>query len=356
MRRGLIAWSKAELPESVFDARLARLRAQMATQNLDAILVYTNNNRTAGVSWLTAFVPYWAEGLLVVPSNGDPLLTMAFSNRIVGWGKEVSRVARFEGGARPGQAAGKYLVEIKSKTVGVADFDGLRQQVAADMAEAAPNVTFVDATAEFRRARVQVDPAEIALATKAGTIAYQALAQIPARGAMIGEALGAVESAARLAGAEEIYLAAAPDLAKSTAFARVEGAASAGDAFAVRATLAYKGSWVRMTRTVDTAPDAQAVHDKAIETFAASVASLPRGDGFGRFDSWAVEGCRVAQPLEALMGSRITDPVALAAGSLVTAQGVIEIDGRRIALAAPALIGADGFPSGILVQPDFGPR
>src|SRR5690348_3386433 len=134
MRRGYIGWSKAELPEAVFAARLKRLRDAMATQNLDALVVYTNNTRTAAVSWLTAFVPYWAEGLLVVPKSADPFLTMAFSNRIVGWGKRVSYVARFEGGAKPGVAAGKYLAELGAKRVGVADLDGLRAAVAQDLA------------------------------------------------------------------------------------------------------------------------------------------------------------------------------------------------------------------------------
>src|SRR6202012_353918 len=115
MRRGYIGWSKAEWPEAVFAARVKRLRDAMAPQGLDAMVVYTNNPRTAGVSWLTAFVPYWAEGLLVVPKNADPYLTMAFSNRIVGWGKNVSCVAKFEGGPRPGQAAGKYLAELGAK-------------------------------------------------------------------------------------------------------------------------------------------------------------------------------------------------------------------------------------------------
>ena len=48
MRRGLIARSRVELPDAVFDARLARLRAAMG--GLDALLVYTNNTRPAAVS------------------------------------------------------------------------------------------------------------------------------------------------------------------------------------------------------------------------------------------------------------------------------------------------------------------
>src|ERR1700733_2821585 len=142
MRRGFIAWSKAEIPESVFSARVQRVRDAMAQQEggqgLDAFVVYTNNTRPAAVSWLTAFVPYWAEGLLVVPKSADPYLTMAFSNRIVGWGKGVSCVARFAGGAKPGQACGKFLAQLGANKGGVADLAPLRAAVAQDLVDAAP--------------------------------------------------------------------------------------------------------------------------------------------------------------------------------------------------------------------------
>src|SRR5712692_2207866 len=72
MRRGLIARSETELPDAVFDARLERLRAAM--RELDALLVYTNNTRPAAVSWLTGFIPYWSEAMLVVPRDGPLVL------------------------------------------------------------------------------------------------------------------------------------------------------------------------------------------------------------------------------------------------------------------------------------------
>ena len=71
MRRGLIARSPVELPDAVFDARLARVRAAMTAESLDALLIYTNNTRPAGASWLAGFVPYWSEALLVVPRARD---------------------------------------------------------------------------------------------------------------------------------------------------------------------------------------------------------------------------------------------------------------------------------------------
>jgi Xaa-Pro aminopeptidase len=356
MRRGLIAWSKAEIPESVFDARLARLRAAMAAEKLDALVVYTNNTRTAGVSWLTAFVPYWAEGLLVVPLSGDPLLTMAFSNRIVGWGKDVSHVARFEGGARPGIAAGKYLADCGAKHVGVVEFDGLRAAVVEDMTGNADGVALADATALFENIRTKPGSAEIALITKAGIIGQRALSLATGTEKMIGEALASVDHEARLLGAEEVYMAAAPDLDRDPRFRRMEGTAETGRSFALRATLAYKGHWVRVTRTYFRDKADEALADRAAASFSAAVAGLPNTDGFKDFRSWNVEACRVTQPLDPIMGSQIDEPRALAPGSIANAQALITIDGRTIALAAPILVGREAFPSGFLVAPVFGRR
>jgi Xaa-Pro aminopeptidase len=354
MRRGLIAWSKVELPESVFDARLQRVRAAMAEKQLDALVLYTNNTRSAAVSWLTAFVPYWAEGLLVVPSKGDPLLVMAFSNRVVGWGKSVSRVARFEGIPRVGSGAGKYLTECGAKMVGVADFDSLRKAVANDLTEAAPGAMLVDATALFEQARATPDAAEIALAAKAGVIAQRALSQVLGSEGQIGDAIAVAEGEARLLGAEEVYMAAASDLARDHRFLRVDGTALVGSSFALRATIAYKGSWVRMTRTVFRDKAKRALTDRATEHFAAAIAKLPSAEGCGGCHSWLIEGCTLAQPLAPLMGPMLEEPKSLTPGSLVTAQAVIEIDGTKIALAAPVLIGAAGFPASFLVHPVFG--
>lgn len=355
MRRGYIAWSKTELPEAVFAARLARLREAMALQEgapqgLDALVVYTNNTRTAAVSWLTAFVPYWAEGLLVVPRVGDPLLTMAFSNRIVGWGKGVSCVARFEGGSRPGQAAGKYLAELGARQVGVADFDGLRAAVAQDLAEAAPAATLSDATALFERVRLQPDAAEIALTAKAGAIAQRALTLATGNEARLGDAVAAVDYEARLLGAEEVYMAAAPDLDRDHRFLRPEGEVTPGRRFALRATVAYKGSWVRMTRSFGGEPEPWT---EAGASFAAAVARLPDLEAFREFPAWSIEGCRLAQPLDVFAAPAMATPRPIPAGALVTAQAVIVAGGSKIAVAAPVLVGGPGFPSSLLVAPIF---
>src|SRR4030081_879122 len=93
MRCGLIARSPDELPDAALEARLDRVRAAMRTARLDALLLYTNNTRPAGVSWLTGFVPYWSEALLAVPRHGNCVLVVALTYRVKSWIERTSRVA-----------------------------------------------------------------------------------------------------------------------------------------------------------------------------------------------------------------------------------------------------------------------
>ena len=50
MRRGLIAWSKEEVPPSVLEARVRRVQHALGAQGLDALLAYTSFPRPAAVS------------------------------------------------------------------------------------------------------------------------------------------------------------------------------------------------------------------------------------------------------------------------------------------------------------------
>jgi Creatinase/Prolidase N-terminal domain len=350
MRRGLIARSPDELPDAALDARLERVRAAMRAASLDALIVYTNNTRPAGVSWLTGFVPYWSEALLVVPRDGAPELVVALTYRVKPWIERTSRVAEVIHTPRIGLEAGRRIAAAKADAaVGVVDFDNLSAGIADDLREGGPRLALRDASALFVQARAVADPAEIALATKAATIARHALSQIPRDGEDLGKMLAPVEAAAREQGAEEIYLAAAPDLTRDHRLLRIEGEVTRGATFAVRASVAYKGSWVRVVRSIGRDPGAGR---QAAGMFATAIAQLPSDRGFGGFRSWLVEGCRLTQPLDALMGSRATPPAATLP-SLVSVQARIDIDGQPLLIGAPALLGAAGEPAKPLVSPNF---
>ena len=356
MRRGLIARSPVELPDAVFDARLLRVRAAMLAAQLDALVIYTNNTRPAGVSWLAGFVPYWSEAVLVVPRERGPYLVAALSFRVKSWIERVSRLAEVLHTPRIGLKAAQQIAAARADAaVGVVDFDGLPAGIAEDLREGGPALTFHDASTLFVALRSKADPAEITLAAKAAAIAHRSLATAQGENLNaknlnaknLNAMIAAVEQEARRLGAEEIYVAAAPDLDRDGRFRRIEGEAALGKAFALRATVAYKGTWIRLVRSVCDAVIAQ----QAAARFAQAVALLPSAGGFSGFRSWLVEGCRMAQPLDPLMGSRLDEGNAPQPGALVSVQAALEIDGRTVLLGAPALIGAHGEAASLLVDP-----
>jgi Creatinase/Prolidase N-terminal domain len=351
VRRGLISRSPAELPDAVLEARLGRVRAAMIAAGLDALLIYTNNTRTAGVSWLTGFVPYWSEALLVVSRERDPVLVVALTYRVKSWIERTSRAADVIHTPRIGLEAARLIAATRAAaTIGIADLDGLGAGVVDDLRAGGPDLSVRDASAMFAQLRAPADPAEIALAARAGTIAQEALVQAALRSGKLGEIIAAVEREARERSAEEIYVAAAPDLGRDCRLRRIEGEFALGQRFALRATVAYKGTWARVMRTLDR-DGGEATSDAAAARFAAAVAGLPNADGFAPAPSWLVEGCRIAQPLEALLGSRVTTPVALAPGALVSVQATFNVEGKPVSLGAPALLGHAGEPASLLVQP-----
>jgi len=350
MRRGLIARSPDELPDGMLEARIDRVRAAMRQASLDALIVYTNNTRPAGVSWLTGFVPYWSEALLVLPRDGDPVLVVALTYRVKTWIERTSRVADVIHTPRIGLEAGRRIAAQKpDAAVGVVERDTLSAGIADDLAEGGPRLTITDASEVFAQLRAQPDPAEVALAEKAASIAHVALSQISRGGDDLGAMLAAAEAAARRQGAEEIYLAAAPDLDRDLRLRRLEGTVARGPRFAIRASVAYKGSWVRVTRTIH--PDDAAAR-QAIDSFAGAVAQLPDARGLMAFPSWLAEGCRLTQPLDALMGSRVAPPAA-PLPRLLSVQARVDVGRTPVLIGAPVLLGALGQPARLLAPPVF---
>jgi hypothetical protein len=353
MRRGLIARSILELPDAVLEARLEPVREAMRQTQSDALVVYTNNTRPAGVSWLAGFVPYWSEALLVVPREAEPYLVVALSFRVKSWIERVSRIGEVLHTPRIGLKAAQQIAAARADAVvGIVDFEGLPAGIADDMREGGPGLALRDASALFSALRAKADPAEIALAMKAAAIAHNALngalGAVPNDGSL-NAMIAAVEGGARDLGAEEIYVAVAPDLDRDCRFRRIEGEPVCGKRFALRATAAYKGSWVRVVRRFGD----PAMEQRASIELAKVVAQLPGVSGFSSFQSWLVEGCRTTQPLEPLLGSRIGPAAPLSLGSLVSVQGVLAIDGRTIPVGVPALIGAQSEAASLLSERSY---
>ena len=199
--------------------------------------------------------------------------------------------------------------------------------------------------------RARSDPAEIALASRAATIARNALNQVTKEHLDACGPIAAIEAEARRSGAEEVFIAAAPDLHKNPHLHRIEGNIGLGAAFAFRATVAYKGLWVRMVRTLLREEHRAAALDEALTRLAEAAAGLPSNTGFTNLQQWLVEGCRSAAPLEPLMGSGVPHSVTPAPGSSSRCRSLVKIDGLPILLGAPALTGGGVEGAGSLLLP-----
>jgi len=165
----------------------------------------------------------------------------------------------------------------------VLELDRLPGGLYDEITGAAQALELVDASAVFARLRRQIDAAERALIVRADAIARTALGQVDVASAVdAGTIAGLVEKHARLAGAEEAYIAVAADLEHSPRMLRVSSPLPLGAHFALRASVAYKGSWVRRIRTYARDAAGQEAIARADGWFDAALGSLtgngPLGD------------------------------------------------------------------------------
>lgn len=347
MRRGLMARDENELPQGVLAARLDGLRAVMARDGLDAFVCYTNLVQPSAVTYLTGFTPYWSDGLLLVPGSGAPVFATALSKRVAGWIALTNPVSEIVSTAKPGAALGSRLAAQGARRVGVLELDRLPGGLFEEIIGAATAVEVVDGSAAFAQLRRRIDAAERRLIEHADALARTALMQIdPAQVADAGAAAGLVEKQVRLQGAEEAYIAVAPNLADDRRMIRVSGPLPLADRFGLRASVAYKGSWVRRTRTFakDAAgQEAIARNDTWLETLAASIkprrpigaqltAQMPAG---ATLTNWMAESPIGSYPLEVIASARAPDREGLLDGGFAVLTIALEVDGAPWVGAAP---------------------
>ena len=306
MRRGLMGWSEADVPQAVLQQRLLRLQAGLRAGGFDGAVLYTNIARPAAVSFLTGFTPYWSEGLLFVPASGEPVLAMALSKRVAGWIRSVMPLGIIENTPQPAAMINRKVAEAGIRRIGAVELDMFPGAQADKLTGGGNDVSLEDATAVFRSVRLVADAAEIALVRRADGLARDCLEMFD-RGDDARRIVAGIEARARLAGAEEVFVGIAPDLAsRANAFLRSDRLGALGDQFAIRLSLALQGSWVRRAVTLSRKPEAQATFAAANVAFKRALASASAAaalkaldDGFpGKITAWTIEACVGSYPLE----------------------------------------------------------
>jgi hypothetical protein len=345
MRRGLMGWNAEELPVAALEARLARLREAMAKAGMDAFVIYTNNTRPSAVNHVTGFTPYWSDALMLVGKSGAPVFATALSKRVSEWIRTTDPLSEIVNTPKPGTLIGERLAKASVKRAGVLEYDTLPSGLADDMAAAAPNVEWTDGTALFAGLRREVDDAERGLLARADAMAIAALREAETGKAKdAGTLAGLIEQHARLAGAEETYIAVAPDLAADRRLNRTSQPTPLKDRFAVRASIAYKGCWVRRTRTfAKDSAKADAWFDglsiEAGKPIASQLADRLKSLPGATITSWMAESCTGSYPLSAIASSRAPAKDAPVNGQFLVLTVELTLEGAPWIGAAPLIVG-----------------
>jgi Xaa-Pro aminopeptidase len=238
MKRGLITWDKAELPPSVFDARLAKAREAIAEQDLPALLVYSDVWRSNEGRHLTNYMPYWNRSLIVLPREGAPVLLCGLSPRVYPWIKSVTVFEEI----RPASKLVPTLLQLCSERgwtkLGVLDLLRLPHEISLPLL--ASDLKTSDVKLEL------TDDAEIAMLQRAEKMAREILAAELPNGAGLTDYQfsGLLERAFRRAGAEDLVLL----FSTGDSAPRPARGAMLGDKYSVVVALEYRGHWARVTR------------------------------------------------------------------------------------------------------------
>ena len=306
MRRGLMAWDPEEIPIDALRQRMARLQGAMAATGQDAILLYTNFVRSAAVSYLTAFSPYWADGVLLVPQRGEPIFATTLSKRVGSWIQSVKPIGELVTSPTPGAVlAQKLAARGNVRRLAILELDNFPSGLYGDIAAALPGVEIVDGSETFAAARGHLDDVERRLLIKSDSIAEAALDRLNIDTATnVGNAVGTVEEHARSQGAEEVYVAISPDLHSDRRFIRLSGNRPLGIRCAIRATVAYKGAWVRRVKTYSQNGEDRLPIARAEARFRALAARIDAKHSLRR---------QIAAGIEDLAGAQLVDWMAEAA-------------------------------------------
>jgi Xaa-Pro aminopeptidase len=313
------------------------------------------------VAWLTHFVPYWNEALLVVFQTGAPILLAAFSKRVHDWIRSVSHLSEVRSAPDLGRAAAAFLKERPPEPlrIGVLELDALPWLVAEPIMKSEYGRAVVDATGLFASIRQPADEVEIRLARRAATIAVQAFKAIPTGAKRASELLSVLERSARLDGAEEVLPRLAPDLRADATLRRLEGDALLGERYAIELSIAYKATWARITRCVSTQgvpPSWRGAADRFVETAErlneANLSLEPRAAGSarpGKNAAWTLETCRGSPPLSIVATEETPSPSALPGGSLACFFLQLDLDDGPWLGGEPLILGSREEPSRLLI-------
>ena len=325
MKRGLITWDKMELPPDVFRTRIERVRQTLGTEDLAALVVYTDVWRSNWGRYLSNFMPYWNRSLLIVPREKPLILLCALSPRVYPWIQSVTILDDIRPSPKLSENLLKVCADYSWKRLGILNLSNLPQQIYDPLRSSGLSLVNISAEHSFKR---MSDPKELSIWRKSISLARRIL-EMELLGGPAETDLrlaGRLERAFRRAGMEDLLLLfsdgkAAPGPARGTKL---------GDIFSVVVAAEYRGFWVRVARAQAGPADVKRIRER----FEGVLREL------GREKLDPAQVC-----LRNISGSYpyeyVTD-AALAKGLILSADVEVSINGARLFYGDTCRLGEDG--------------
>jgi hypothetical protein len=249
MKRGLVEWDPRELSRETLAGRVAACQAVLAEWGLDAAVFYTSVAQPGLVRYLTHFLPYWNEGVVVLPRAGEPTLFVALSNRVFPWIKGSSTLQDVRASRNLGADAARLLSERGAARVGLADRGSIPYRVVEALQAGLAGGQVVDVAEIAASIRLGADADELRLRARAAALAAQALGELAtdwSAGLRDSEVAGRLDRAMRLGAAEDTLVLVGP----AGRWPGLPTGAPLGERAHVVIQVEYKGHWVMVGRTL----------------------------------------------------------------------------------------------------------
>jgi Xaa-Pro aminopeptidase len=258
LKRGCSTWDPAQAPQSEFQARLDTVRAEMARQSLDALVIYGDNYSFADICYLTHYFPKVRGGVAIVPRDGALSLLLNIGGRDVPFAKTLTWVEDVRASNNVGADSAKLLKEkgFDDAKVGLADSgQGFPLPQLEEMKISLPQVKWRDCASMIQPQRLVKRPQELAAMREAGRVLkeiFDHAGKFIQPGRKEYEIVADIDRFARDQGVEDIRLLAGGKRLKPPSFKQT---ALLGSHWAVYLAVQHARYWAEAARTYVLAGD-----------------------------------------------------------------------------------------------------
>ena len=238
MKRGLITWDRDEIAPEVFEARVDKVRDRARAGSVLAIAIYTDVWRSNAARFVSNFMPYFNQSLLVVPVDGDPILLCGLSPHVYPWIRSHTIVEDIRPGKLPAQRLVELAIEKGWSRIGVAGYTRLPYEMVRELDAAELDVVDVELPPS-------VDDGELAMRRKALAITRPIVDALEySAGENDFHIVSRLEKALRRAGMEDLVLW----LSQPGDGPRPANGTPLAERFSVVVAAEYRGHWVGVSR------------------------------------------------------------------------------------------------------------